>query len=113
MIILVINKFFGKRFLGITLWPFILIKNQALKSDTILINHEKIHLRQQIEMFVIPFYLWYGIEYLFRLIQYKNRHLAYRNISFEREAYANETNLTYLKSRRLWRFLYFMNLKKQ
>jgi hypothetical protein len=37
-------------------------------------------------------------EYLVRLIQYRNRHLAYRNIGFGREAYDNELNLAYLKS---------------
>lgn len=110
MIILVINKFFGKRFLGITLWPFILIKNQALKGDKILINHEKIHLRQQIEMLVIPFYLWYVIEYLFRLLQYKDRHLAYKNISFEREAYTHEKNIEYLKTRRFFMFISYLRM---
>jgi hypothetical protein len=34
-----------------------------------------------------------------RFVQYKTRDLAYRNISFEREAYSNETNIGYLKSR--------------
>ena len=50
----------------------------------------------------------YGIEFLIRLIQYKNRHKAYRNISFEREAYANEKDLDYLKSRPFWGFSRFV-----
>lgn len=33
------------------------------------------------------FYLLYGIEWLIRLIQYRNFHDAYRRISFEKEAY--------------------------
>ncbi|MFC4738919.1 hypothetical protein ACFO3U_02830 [Flavobacterium ponti] len=75
----------------------------------VLINHEKIHIRQQIEMLVIPFFLWYGIEYVIRFIQYRNSKLAYLNISFEREAYQNEKNLHYLKQRSFWSFLrYFM-----
>nr|DAU35071.1 MAG TPA: hypothetical protein [Caudoviricetes sp.] len=35
----------------------------------------------------IGFYLWYIIEYLIRLIMYRDTKLAYKNISFEREAY--------------------------
>lgn len=33
------------------------------------------------------FYLLYGMEWLIRLIRYRNPHDAYRQISFEREAY--------------------------
>lgn len=33
------------------------------------------------------FYLLYGIEWLIRLIQYRNPHDAYHQISFEKEAY--------------------------
>jgi hypothetical protein len=57
---------------------------------------KKIHLRQQLEL-VLPFYMVH-FEYLVRSSN-KNRDLAYRNISFEREAYSNETNIGYLKSR--------------
>jgi hypothetical protein len=59
---------------------------------------------------VLPFFIWYFMEYLVRLVQYKNADLAYRNISFEREAYANEENLTYLKSRSFLRFLNYLVL---
>ena len=48
----------------------------------------------------IGFYLWYIIEYLIRLIIYRNTKLAYRNISFEREAYQNQYNLDYLSNRK-------------
>ncbi|MEG1200098.1 MAG: hypothetical protein RSD53_11940, partial [Algoriella sp.] len=71
-----------------------------MKENKTLINHETIHIIQQVELLVIPFYIWYLTEYLFRLIQYKNQHKAYRNISFEREAYANEKNPNYLKERK-------------
>ncbi len=76
-------------------------------------NHERIHLRQQLELLVLPFYIWYGVEYLLRLLQYKDRHKAYRNIGFEREAYANEANLEYLKDRNLWKFMDFIKIKNR
>ncbi len=97
-----------KGFIGITLYPFIFLKLSKDKDNTVFINHEKIHLRQQIEMLIILFYVWYGIEYLIRIIQYKNKKTAYRNISFEKEAYQNENNLDYLKKRRFWRFLKYI-----
>ena len=86
-----------KGYQGITLYPFVVLRDARLKTNVVLLNHERIHLKQQLELLVIPFYLWYVIEFLIRLIQYKNKNTAYRNISFEREAYANEENLDYLK----------------
>ena len=106
---LVVNRFLiRKGFTGITLWPFIVLKKKELKLDGVLINHEKIHLRQQIELLILPFFIWYGIEFLVRLIQYKNRREAYLNISFEREAYANEKDHYYLKKRSFWKFLSYV-----
>jgi len=93
---------------GITVFPFVFLKNAALKEDIILVNHEKIHLRQQLDLLILPFFLIYGIEFLIRLIQLKKWNLAYRNISFEREAFANEINLDYLKTRRFWHFLKYL-----
>jgi hypothetical protein len=87
MIILVSKRFFRRRFLGATIWPFILIRESKLRLDPVFMNHERIHLRQQTEMLVLLFYLWYGVEFLIRLIQLGNKREAYRNISFEREAY--------------------------
>lgn len=69
-----------------------------------VINHEKIHLRQQLELLIIPFFIFYMIEFIYRWIQYRNWDLAYRNVSFEREAYAKEKDLNYLKSRPFWGF---------
>jgi len=106
---ILVNKYLiGRHFVGIALWPFIVVKNDILKKDQIFINHERIHLRQQIELLVIPFYLIYFFEYVIRLVQYRNSQEAYRNISFEREAYEKECDLTYLKKRRLWSFLKYL-----
>jgi hypothetical protein len=38
---------------GIALFPFIFIRKPEDKENNILINHEKIHLRQQLEMLII------------------------------------------------------------
>lgn len=106
--ILISKYLVPKGYLGLTCYPFVFLKTKDLKQDMVLINHENIHLRQQIEMLVIPFYLFYGVEFLIRLVKYKNRYLAYRNMSFEREAYSRETEADYLKQRAFWGFLKYL-----
>jgi hypothetical protein len=96
-----------KGYVGITLYPFIFLKRKSLKQDSLLINHEKIHLRQQRELFILPFFILYGIEFLFRLIQYRDWKLAYFAISFEREAYTNQHDLNFLEKRQFWNFIYY------
>ncbi|MVM38153.1 hypothetical protein GO730_12120 [Spirosoma sp. HMF3257] len=91
---------------GMALFPFILVRKP--NPGPTLINHERIHLRQQAELGILPFYIWYGLEYLIRRFQYQDHYNAYRNISFEREAFANEQNLAYLIHRPFWRFLRYM-----
>ncbi len=101
----IISKFLVPRgYIGITIFPFIFLKYYNLKSNAVLMNHEKIHLRQQLELLVIPFYVFYVVEFSIRLIQYKKWYLAYQNISFEREAFTKEKDLNYLKSRSFWSF---------
>ena len=107
--ILVVNKYlFGKGFRGITLWPFVILKYPWLKDDRLLINHERIHLKQQLELLLVFFYLWYFIEFLIGLLKYRNSNKAYKNISFEREAYKMENDNEYLSRRRFWAFLKYL-----
>lgn len=84
---------------GMAIFPFVLVKYSKLKHDRQIINHELIHLRQQIELLIIPFFILYILNYLINLPRYKNHDQAYRNIVFEREAYGNDSNYTYLKHR--------------
>ena len=106
---IIISKYIiPKGYSGLSIFPFVLLKNSKLKTDYVLINHEKIHLRQQLELLILPFYVFYLVEFIFRLIQYKNWHFAYRNISFERESYSNEIDLDYLKTRKFWQFLKYL-----
>ena len=112
--IVVVNKYLlAKGFKGISLWPFVILKHKALAKNPVFMNHERIHLRQQIEMLILPFYLWYSLEFLLRLYQFRNGYLAYRNISFEREAYANEAHLNYIRKRHLWNFAHYLVKKSK
>lgn len=98
------NFFSGRRAVAVVVFPFIFLLDEHYRKDLCLLNHERIHIRQAIEILVIPFYIWYSIEFLIRFAQYKNIREAYLNISFEREAYRNEKNLNYLQKRPFWAF---------
>ena len=70
-----------------------------------LVNHERIHTAQMRELLYLPFYLLYLLEWLIRLLMRGN---AYRNISFEREAYEHMHDPNYLLTRRRfawWKYL--------
>lgn len=106
--IIICNSFFSKRFSGMAIYPFIILRNKADSNDKLFINHEKIHLKQQLELLIIPFYLWYIIEYFIRLVVTRDKQKAYLNLSFEKEAYQNEHNLNYLKDRKYYSFLKYL-----
>ncbi|SHI96339.1 hypothetical protein SAMN04487911_108110 [Arenibacter nanhaiticus] len=106
--IIVFKYFFYKDYIGLALWPFIIVKNRALKKDLVLLNHERIHLKQQSELLLVLFYVIYVFEGFLKLLIYFDRYKAYRNISFEREAYQNEKNLNYLKERRPFSFIKYL-----
>lgn len=98
-------KFFLIRFAnlpanGMALFPFIIVKNESFANNLILINHEKIHLKQQLELLILPFYIAYLVHYVINLMIYKSHYQAYMNIIFEKEAYLHEKDINYLKKRR-------------
>jgi hypothetical protein len=97
--ILGMNKYGGIR--ALAFFPFIIVPKSTVIDDE-LINHERIHLRQQIELLIIPFYIWYLIA-LWRK--------GYYGVSFEREAHLNDSDLEYLKKRKPYSFIKYI-LKK-
>lgn len=97
-----------KGYVALTLFPFVFVRDKSLINNKRLMNHEYIHLKQQLELLIILFYFWYVLEFLIRLVHYKSWHLAYVNISFEREAYLNDVNLKYLENRKPYQFLKYI-----
>ena len=89
---------------GMALFPFILLREHSLAQDTVIMNHELIHHRQQVELLIIPFYFFYLLHYTINRFRYPDHQSAYRNIIFEKEAYANESNDHYLKQRKWFGF---------
>ena len=80
--------------MAITLYPFIIYSPKRMEGYfvDVLINHEKIHIEQQKELYVIGFYILY-IYYFIKL-------RSYYDIPFEQEAYKNQTNVFYLQVRK-------------
>ena len=113
-----------KGFSAITFWPCIFVRKdkvEKLKKKgqwDLMLNHESIHGQQQKEVLTIavvlafvllmagcgyfsvlalPLYFWwYLLEWFVRLFCQRN---AYRHISFEQEAYANEGHFDYIEER--------------
>ena len=92
-----------KGFRAINLFGILFVRGNA-RIDDITLNHEKIHTAQIKEMLYVFFYVWYVIEWFIRL-PFGN---AYRNISFEREAYANQDDLNYLENRKRFDFVKYI-----
>lgn len=94
-------------FKAINLFGVLFVRGNAAISGTD-INHEEIHTAQMKETFYVFFYLWYVVEWLVRLMQYRNFNSAYRNISFEREAYACESDMGYLQRRKAYAWINYL-----
>ena len=110
---------------AINLFGVLFVRSNA-KIDEVTINHEAIHSSQFVELMILfavatvfirwwlpmfapfAFYVWYVVEYLIHLIRFKSTHIAYRMISFEREAYTNQGNANYLPKRTWFSFLNYI-----
>ena len=110
---------------AMNLFGVLFVRGNA-KIDDVTINHESIHSKQFIELMVLfavvtvfirwwmplfaPlfFYVWYVLEWLIHLIRFRSTYKAYKNISFEREAYANEGDASYLNGRYWFNFLRYI-----
>lgn len=79
----------------INLFGVLFVRKGCFMSEEDL-NHERIHTAQMKEILYVFFYLWYFVEWLIRLFSKGN---AYKNLGFEKEAYSNDDNLTYLATR--------------
>lgn len=75
---------------GITLYPFVFVRSQA--PGKILLNHERIHFEQVKRLGFWRFYFLYLKEYLSNRRRGLGHYQAYREISFEKEAYLFQDN---------------------
>lgn len=118
-------------FKAIFLFGILFVRGDA-KIDDITMNHETIHSKQYIEtgllslllllpllfnglwwlwllLSIFAFYIVYVAEWFIKSFIYKfAKNKAYRNTSFEREAYDNEDNLEYLEDRKLFAWVKYL-----
>lgn len=85
-----------KGFKAINLFGVLFVRNGSILSKKDM-NHERIHTAQMKEMLYVFFYLWYFVEWIVKLFIYGKK--AYKNISFEKEAYCHEDANSYLEKR--------------
>lgn len=101
--------FLKKGFTAVCIWPFVFIRpgtDISVRKD--LLNHERIHARQQLEMLWVFFFILYLIEYLVKLIRYRDHHKAYSSLAHEKEAYANDSDPGYLHKRKPYSWLKYL-----
>ncbi len=96
-----ILTFRNRKVSAMALWPFIIFADRECRNNPVIINHEKIHHRQQLELLIIPYYTWYFIEYWTAMFRNGFKHQkSYMSISFEKEAFAMEKDIHYLQHRK-------------
>jgi len=90
------NRWFPKciRLEGITLYPYIIISSsETVANKKKILKHEWIHIKQVRKEGFFKFYTKYLFEWTTNLIKYGRIGKAYRNISYEKEAYKNENKV--------------------
>ncbi|MCP4136677.1 MAG: hypothetical protein GY754_37250 [bacterium] len=108
------EKLIPKGYNGMTVYPFIFLRKKFKEHPNhVIINHEKIHIRQQKELLFFVFMLFYFLEMAWHALKFRKRgevenllNNAYRSISFEREAYTHQYDMDYLTKRKflgMWR----------
>lgn len=99
-------SYMGYAAMAFGIWCF--LAPEVKSPSQRLLNHENIHLYQQVELLFVLQWACYLLEYAVRLVLYRSHSKAYRNLSFEREAYDNEGNLDYLKARKRFAWLKYL-----
>ena len=114
-------------------WVFTKLKEEEVPQE--VRNHECTHARQWTEMTMLAgllllvavlawgvsawwflavplvYYLWYGVEYLIRLCILHDGNKAYRAVSFEQEAYANERDANYNENAKYFAWITYIGKK--
>jgi len=99
LIIRLLNKT-PMRIIAMTFNGKIYLKDTLEKTNSITINHEKIHAVQQAEVGMTRFLYLYFKDFFKHWIKSHSWANAYYKISFEQEAYQNQYNFKYLETRR-------------
>ena len=71
-------------------------------------RHETIHFQQQLELLFIGQWILYVLFWLVGVFRYRDGKKAYYENPFEREAYNNDTDPDYLKSRKRFNWINYI-----
>lgn len=118
---------------AITIGPIVFTTKKKAELNETTLNHERIHIAQWVEFTLLAgivlliiigttdaspwlllpsvasYYLWYGVEYVWRrLVGNEKQNEDYRRVSFEREAYANQSDQGYTKRRKPFSFIAYL-----
>ena len=104
-----------KGFYAITICKWIFAREEYKPLSDVTINHECLHMAEQDDFYIplikyIIFYLWYLLEWILKLPFELFGYDAYQSVSFEQEAYNNQYDFEYLKTRK--RFAWLKNIFK-
>lgn len=96
-------------------FPFcIVFRDTDQEKMTWLVNHEKIHFRQELELLIIGALLLSFFEKMyFQMVLKLNRLEAYKMSSLEQEAYLNQNDPEYLQHRAPYRLFWYLTHKKR
>lgn len=87
---------------AVALFPFIIFSSEKEMVPWI-INHERVHLKQQLETGFVGTFIWSFLETMYALLVLKkNLKEAYLWRCSEQEAYRNQHDSQYLENRPLW-----------
>lgn len=100
-VFLVNKRWMGRNYYAFCLFGLIFAKRPL---NAVELNHEMIHAAQQRELLYLPFFIWYGIEWLVLFIKYRDNYRAYSHIRFEQEAYRHQADLHYLEHRKHYHY---------
>lgn len=102
----------GDKAMALTFYPFIFMRPDT-RSHESLLQHEQIHIKQQLELLIIGAWMLYGIEYFYaRYIKKLDKRQAYYYTALEQEAHRNSKVPNYLKQRKSYAVLRYVFDKK-
>lgn len=89
---------------GFSFFIFVWI-SRLEKNEERLLRHETIHFRQQLEMGFVLHWILYVLFYVIARSKGHRHYIAYRYNPFELEAYANDTDHSYLARRKYFAWI--------
>ena len=89
---------------AITLGPIVISRDEMSETTK---RHETIHYQQYLELAFVGFVILYLGYWAYNLLRGQTGDVAYSNIPFEAEAYANHDDENYLENRQRYSWIYY------